>query len=54
MDLTQVIKGEVVTEKAERLKGQKTHMLTVHPRATKVDVANALRRFFGEIGRAHV
>ena len=47
MNLTQVILGEVVTEKAERLKGQKIHTLRVHPQATKVDVGNALRRYYG-------
>ncbi|OGJ59463.1 50S ribosomal protein L23 [Candidatus Peribacteria bacterium RIFCSPHIGHO2_01_FULL_51_9] len=46
MDLTRVILGPIVTEKAERLKA--THMFTfrVHPEATKVDIKNALRRFF--------
>lgn len=47
MDLTHVILGEVTTEKAERLKGRKVALLRVHPHATKVDVRNALRRFFG-------
>lgn len=47
MDLTHVILGEVVTEKAERLKLKKVAMLRVHPQATKVDVASALRLHFG-------
>lgn len=47
MNLTQVITGEVVTEKAERLKGNKVHTLKIHPKATKVDVSNALRRHWG-------
>ena len=47
MDLTHVITGTVVTEKAERQKAQKTHTLTIHPKATKVDVKNALRRHYG-------
>lgn len=47
MDLTRVILGEVVTEKAERLKSAKVHTLRVHASATKVDVGNALRRYFG-------
>ncbi len=47
MDLTRVILGEVVTEKAERLKGGKTHTLRVHGDATKVDIKGALRRYFG-------
>jgi len=47
MELTRVIFGEVVTEKAERLKREKVALLSVHPDASKVDVKNALRRFFG-------
>ena len=47
MNFTQVILGDVVTEKAERLKVQKVHVLKVHPKATKIDVSNALRRHFG-------
>lgn len=47
MDLTNVILGEVVTEKAERLKIRKVAMLRVHPQATKVDIASALRLHFG-------
>lgn len=47
MNLTQVIQGDIVTEKAERLKGQKVHTLKVHPKATKIDVGNALRRYYG-------
>lgn len=47
MDLTHVILGEVVTEKAERLKLKKVATLRVHPQATKVDIANALRLHFG-------
>jgi ribosomal protein L23 len=47
MELTQVIMGEIMTEKAERQKGNKVHTLHVHPKATKVDVSNALRRHWG-------
>ena len=47
MDSTRVIVGTVVTEKAERLKMKKTHLLRIHPAATKVDVRNALRLHFG-------
>ncbi|MEK7136719.1 MAG: 50S ribosomal protein L23 [Patescibacteria group bacterium] len=47
MDLTNVILGEVVTEKAERLKIRKVATLRVHPHATKIDVRNALRQYFG-------
>ena len=46
MDLSHTIIGQVVTEKAERLKGEKTYTLRVHPDATKVDIKNALRRFY--------
>jgi len=47
MDLTQVILGSVVTEKAERQKSVRVYTLRVHPRATKVDIKNALRRHYG-------
>lgn len=47
MDLTQVIVGEVVTEKAEAAKAKKVHTLKVHPKATKIDVKQALRRHYG-------
>lgn len=46
MDLAHVILGAVVTEKAERLKTARTYTLTVDQNATKIDVKNALRRFF--------
>lgn len=47
MELTHVILGAVLTEKAERLKAAKTHTLRVHPHATKIDVKQALRRHYG-------
>lgn len=47
MDLTHVILGEVATEKAQRQQDKKIALLRVHPHATKVDVRNALHRFFG-------
>lgn len=47
MDLSRVIIGPVVTEKAERLKLARTYVLQVALSATKVDVKNALRRFYG-------
>ncbi len=50
MDLARVIIGPVVTEKAERLKtGQATHMHTlwIVPAATKIEVKNALKRYYG-------
>jgi large subunit ribosomal protein L23 len=49
MDLTRIIMGPIVTEKAEILKASDTHRtytLRVSPRATKVDVKNALKRFY--------
>ncbi len=49
IDLSRVIIGPVVTEKAERLKASETahvYTLWVLPSATKVDVKSALRRFY--------
>ncbi len=48
MDLSQVITGEVVTEKAENLKKQpkKVVTLSVNGNATKVDIKNALKKFY--------
>lgn len=55
MDLSRVIIGPVVTEKAERLKagttsksggGSHTYTLRVAPWATKIDVKNALKLFY--------
>ena len=48
MDLSQVIIGQVVTEKSERLKVQprKVHTILVAPKATKVDVKNALKKYY--------
>ncbi len=49
MDLSHVIIASVVTEKAERLKADdkhRTYTLTVAPQATKIDVANAIKRFY--------
>ncbi len=52
MDLSRVIIGPVVTEKAERLKagsasgsGQ-TYTVTIAPQATKIDVKNAIRQYY--------
>lgn len=54
MDLTRVIYGPIVTEKAERLKAMlKTYVLRVDPAATKVDVKNALKQHF-DVQVAHV
>lgn len=47
MDLSRVIVGHIVTEKAERLKGvNRTYTIRVAPRATKVDVRNALSKYY--------
>ena len=48
MELSQVILGPIVTEKAERLKAAAKHMYTmqVHPHATKIEVKKALLRFY--------
>jgi len=49
MELSHVILGPIVTEKAERLKAagpRHTHTLEVHPKATKIDVKNALQRYY--------
>ena len=46
MDLSRVIIGSVVTEKAERLKVGRSYTLRVSPAATKVDVLNALAQFY--------
>lgn len=46
MNLTEVIMGAVSTEKAERLKENRTYTLQVHPKATKVDVSQALRKYY--------
>jgi large subunit ribosomal protein L23 len=49
MDLSHVIIGPVVTEKAERLKaaaGKKAYTLWVCNDATKVEVKSALKKFY--------
>lgn len=51
MDLSRVIIGTVVTEKAERLKaglgsGKHTHTLKVASDATKVDIKKAMHLFY--------
>jgi large subunit ribosomal protein L23 len=46
MHLSSIIIGPVVTEKAERLKTMGTYTIRVHPVATKVDVKNALRKYY--------
>lgn len=46
MELANIILGPVVTEKAERLKAQHTYTLRVANGATKIDVKNALRKYY--------
>ncbi len=46
MELTSAIIGPVVTEKAEVLKSVSKYLIQVHPHATKIDVKNALRKFY--------
>ncbi len=46
MHLSDVILGQITTEKSEALKGVKTFTLRIAPQATKVDVKNALKKFY--------
>ena len=47
MDLSRVILGSIVTEKAERLKAAgKTYTLHVAHAATKIEVKKALKEFY--------
>lgn len=48
MELSQIIIGQILTEKTERLKAGKkrTHTIHVNDRATKIDIKNALKRFY--------
>ncbi len=46
MELSSVIIGPVITEKAERLKTEGVYVLKVDQNATKIDVKNALRKFY--------
>ncbi len=46
MEISRVIIGPVVTEKAEALKNAKVYTVTVAPEATKVDVKNAFKKFY--------
>ena len=47
MDLSRVIVGPVNTEKSERLKTvNRTYTIQVAPNATKVDVVNALDKYY--------
>jgi len=46
MNLSSLIIGPVVTEKAEKLKLAHTYVLEVKPEATKIDIRNALRKYY--------
>jgi large subunit ribosomal protein L23 len=46
MELSSIIIGPVVTEKAERMKLEGVYVLKVHPQATKIDVKSALRKYY--------
>ena len=46
MELSRVIVGPLVTEKAERLKIGRTYTMKVATAATKIDVKNALKEFY--------
>ena len=47
MELSQVIVGQIVTEKSEALKAaHKTYTVTVAPKATKVDIKKALKKYY--------
>lgn len=46
MDLSRIILGPIVTEKAERQKAARSYTLSVHNAATKVDVKTALTKFY--------
>jgi large subunit ribosomal protein L23 len=46
MHLSSIIIGPVITEKAEAQKLKNVYTIKVHPHATKIDVKNALRKFY--------
>lgn len=47
MELSRVIIGPVATEKSERMKtSDRTYTIRIAPNATKIDVRNALRKFY--------
>jgi ribosomal protein L23 len=47
MDPSRIILGSVTTEKAERLKLARTYVLRVDQSASKIDVKNALSKYYG-------
>lgn len=46
MDISRIILGPIVTEKAERQKLTRTYTLKVRNEATKIDVKQALKKFY--------
>ena len=46
MELSRIIQGPIVTEKSERLKLSRCYSIKVHPKATKVDVIAALKKYY--------
>ena len=47
MNLHQIIISPITTEKSTRLQEDNQHSFKVHPKATKIDVLNAIRMFYG-------
>ena len=47
MQLSQILLGPIITEKAVRLQEANQHLFTVHKDATKIDVMQAIRTFYG-------
>ncbi|UPA22782.1 50S ribosomal protein L23 [Candidatus Peribacteria bacterium] len=46
MDISRIILGPIVTEKAERMKTSRNYTLKVWNNATKIDVKAALKKFY--------
>lgn len=49
MQLAQILLGPVLTEKSVQLQEANKHVFTVHKDATKIDVINAIRTFYGVV-----
>jgi|GEM_PF-157903 len=47
MNLAQILNGPIVTEKSVRLQEANQHVFSVHQDATKIDVSNAIRTYYG-------
>lgn len=46
MELSRAIISSIITEKAERIKQDRSYTLKVQPAASKIDVKKALEKFF--------